>query len=287
MKELIKSRYFKITATALAVIAMGAYLLMSVLDVDPARIKEKSDSKSKPPTHMYSVYKDEHISGKYTLSGNGSKGYRVEDKEGKLLYETKCMDPWFPKEEGLLVETLKDGRSRVIDLYTGKPVYVTEPGEEISKRTKNLTEPGWIIYGTLEDGRKAEAVSDNVWDMIGMKDYYYFRNQDFEVAGDGYLFSDLDSSGTYLYGYRRHNIDYMSKEKMESLEDGEFWGCDIELVMNTKGEVLYEEHEERSIIVDEELKAVMVESNNPKGWVYIGLEGENKGKVIKEEWQDD
>lgn len=287
MKTLIKSRYIKITAAILAVIAIGAYLLLSAFDIDPAKIKSKADSKSKPPTHMYSVYEEEHVSGKYTLSGNGSKGYRIEDKKGKLLYETKCLDPWFPKEEGFLVETLEDGRSRVIDLYTGKTKYVTESGEEISKRTKDLTEPGWIIYGNLEDGRKAKPVSDNMWDMVGMKDYYYLRNQDFEVAGDGYLFSDLYPSGTYLCGYRLHDIDYMSREKMNKLEDGEFWGCDIQLVMNTKGEVLYEEHKGRNLSIYEELKAVRVTMENPAGWIYIGLEGENKGKVIKEEWQDD
>lgn len=287
MKTLIKSRYIRITAVALAAVAIGAYLLLLLIDVDTAKIKSKADSRSKPPTHMYSVYEEEHVSGKYTLRGNGSKGYRIEDKEGNLLYETKNLDPWFPAEEGLLVETLEDGRSRVVDLYTGQAKYVTEPGEEISKRTKELTEPGWIIYGSFEDGRKAKPSGDNMWEVIGMKDYYYLRDKDFEVAGDGYLFSDLYPSGAYLYGSRLHDIDYMSKEKMKKLKKDAIWWCDIELVMNAKGEVLYEEHEGRNIMVDGDMKAVMVASSEPIGWIYIGLEGEDKGKVIKEEWQDD
>lgn len=281
MKSLMKSRYIKITAVLVIVVAMALYLVLDLVKIDYGKIARKVQEEANRTPQGVTLEADSHESGGYILMVK-SGGYVVEDRDGDTLYKTDCISPWLPNKEGCIVEGLEDGRQRVFNFYTGETEYITEAGEEISKISKDLTEPAWIIEGYRDSGTRPKQFSNNAWERMDLNEFFYLLDENYQVAGEGYLFSYMEAAGEYVYGSRFENVDYSSKKK---LDDKGFWGCDAQCVMNTKGEILYEGDAETSISIDSDMKAVMVFSEEPVGWTYIGLEGKDKGRVLKEEWQ--
>lgn len=281
MKDLIKSRYIKMTAALILAVTIGLYMIFAVIKIDYGKISRKVREEANRTPQGVTLEVDHHEDGGYILMVK-SGGYVVEDQEGEILYRTDCISPWLPDKEGCIVEGLEDGRQRVFNFYTGETEYVTGEKEEISKKSKDLTEPAWIIEGYRDSGTRPKQFSNKALERMDLNKFFYLLDENYQVAGDGYLFSYMEAAGEYVYGARFENVDYSSREK---LDNKGFWGCDAQCVMNAKGEILYEGETEASISVDSDMKAVMVFSEEPTGWTYIGLEGKDKGRILKEEWQ--
>ncbi len=257
LRVALRSKYIKIFVAVLAVVMAASFLVAESLGTILKDYAE--DALDQPMTNMnegtnrYLTYRQEHISGKYTLKGNDS-GWRIEDADKKVIYETSSPKASLANQEGYLWETASDGKTSIVNIKTGKAEWTGETNESVVTDDAGF----WIIKVSLDD---KEFFSES---------YYYLLDAKFEVAMDGLRFDRIGNDTRH--GYVENYIYGKLKDTKEA--------C----VINNDGEIVYRKQgADIDFIIDDIAWVTYVD--DPEEY-HISLAGSTKGQVVEVEWDE-
>ena len=257
LKVALRSKYIRIFVAVLAVAMVASFLLAESLGTI---LKDYAEDALERPminmsegTNKYLTYKQEHVSGKYTLKGNDS-GWRIEDNNKKVIYETDSPKACLTNKEGYLWETASDAKTSIVNIKTGKAEWTGEVNESVVTDDAGF----WVIKVALDN---KEFFS---------KSYYYLLDDNFEVALDGLRFDRIGNDTRH--GYVDNYIYGKLKDSKEA--------C----VINGDGEIVYRKQgADIDFIIDD--IAWVTYDDDPEEY-HISLAGPTKGQVVEVEWDE-
>lgn len=192
----------------------------------------------------------------------------VKTMEGETILELEASDVSYIGD-GYVAITNKEDRDEIIDISTGKTVYKVPENERLLGRSADL----WVMAITAYDN------SDKTiqWES------YYIRNDNFEVACDGMLFTDLQFSDNYVAGEMVDEATYDTKEIMaeNSLFNPNFETVKI-IVFGQGGEIVYETSEVATLngVYDDYVDITFYNRNSGTRGTCISLAPETRGQEI-------
>ncbi len=257
LKTALKSKFIRIFFLVIVLIMVLGYLAAAMFGdamrdyAKEALTKPMSDFADTSNTYM--TYYVEHHSQKYTLKGN-DEGWRVVDKKGNILYETKAPEATLANKENYLWQVSKDGITSIVNIKTGQAEWTGKAKESVY--TDNA---GYFVIEVSLDDKVHFAEKE-----------YYLLGENYNVVLDGMTFEEI------LNEVWHGNVeDYIYGTLKDTKE-----AC----VVSSDGQVVYKKADAQVLHIVGDIAYVTFDGDTN---VYnISLKGANQGQIVEVEWDE-
>lgn len=248
-------------------VQVGDFLVTHGRSGDGITDLKKTLQNGKAACHVYEdiILSDDH---KYVAVRDGNESY-IKTLDNETVSELG--DCWvIHVGDGYVATSEENDKTYIRNINTGEILYTLPGKESICDRSAGM----WIIEGDTGANRSS-AIS-----------FYYLRDNDFNVACEGLLFTDISWSDNYVGGAVTDMATYENREIMadNSLYNSKFAPVK-NLIFSSGGEIVYETGTDKTlkmIIGDYAVFEVYGDTQNSRE-VCISLSPETRGQEVPPE----